>query len=158
MSNMTQEAVGGPTNAMKDKTSIVPQEDLNQTVLSLLKVACLDYGATFSIYTSKKGRTWVAFKTWGDPPYSSACEVPIGGDLHMLTQATIVAGASHLVKMNSKTVHIDSWRDLKQTVDAWGEVLLTFPWREHWEEELGSMLEAVEDAVGQNARPGPKDS
>lgn len=155
---MTQEAVGGPTNAMKDKTSIIPQADLNQTVVRLLTVASMDYGATFSIYTSKKGRTWVAFKTWADSPYSSACEVPIGGDLHMLTQAIIVAGASHLVRMNSKDVKSDSWRDLKQTVDAWEQVQLNFPWREEWETDLGGFLEAMEGAVSRDARQGPKDS
>jgi hypothetical protein len=118
----------------------------------------MDYGATFSIYTSKKGRTWVAFKTWGDPPYSSACEVPIGGDANMLTQAIIVAGASHLVKMNSKDAKSDSWRDLKQTVDAWGSVQTSFPWGQQWETDLGGFLEAMEGAVSRDARQGPKDS
>jgi hypothetical protein len=155
---MAQEAVGGPTSDMKDKTSIITQADLNQAVLGLLTVTAMDYGSTFSVYTSKKGRTWVAFKTWDKEPYSSACEVPIGGDRDLLGHAILVAGAAHLVKMNGKGAKSDSWRDLKQTVDAWESVAGSFPWRVEWETDLGSFIEAMEEALSPNARQEPKDS
>ncbi len=125
------------------------------TFLSLLQMITLDYGTTFSIYTSKKGRTWAAFKTFGDPIYASACEIPVGGGQVNLVAAVVTAGAAHFAKMKGDKPVSDSWHDLQQLTATWPSIQVAIKAHPDLQNDLSNTLEALEAALSQNARPLP---
>jgi len=68
------------------------------------------YGATtFSLYTSRKGRIWCSWKTWGAIPYASAAEVSDMATTDDVVRAGLLSGLVHLGKVTSKAPATDTW-------------------------------------------------
>lgn len=101
----------------------VPHINPEQRVLELLKRLCVDGAVTFSCYTSRKGRIWVSYKTWGDIPYSSSAEVdPMQGAVDFY-RAIGVCGVTHAQKIMDKTPKSDTWIHADDVKDAWNMCL-----------------------------------
>jgi len=79
------------------------------SVLGLLGHACVNGAATFTLYTSRKGRIWVTTKSWGDVPFATSVEVATDAGAVQVAQAMLVSLVGHLAKALGKAGRIDTW-------------------------------------------------
>jgi len=103
-------------------TRMLPQPDWVSQVLGLLRSLTLVEGATLSIYTSRKGRVWVTFKSHTPHTYSSSAEAEPGADTLALLRAVGCAGWHHLSAVNGYVPRQDGWLTLRDVDDTWDDI------------------------------------
>jgi len=105
--------------AEKPSASILALEKIAIGLLSVMYSLVAGRGVTISLYTSKKGRVWVACKSVDGWRYSSAAEVDPSAGRIGLHKSLGVAMGLHLAKLLSDTPRVDTWIPVAGIETAW---------------------------------------
>lgn len=109
-----------PDNSKTRTEGQVPSEKL---ALNLLSLICTVEGNTFSWYSSKKGRNWLACKSNGTPTYTTSVEYSGTPDSQETLDALAVLMSIHFRKLAQVEPPVPTWVNLQsmreQAPNAW---------------------------------------
>jgi hypothetical protein len=127
--------------AEKPKSSIpAPAISFEGVLIALSSIVRPDE-TTLQLYTSKRGRTWVSIRDYGQAPYSTAMEVADKGNAGSIALALGGAAYIHARKRAGDLPRADTWSSLAVQQDG--------------VEQLKNWLDAGElPAVVQDDEPG----
>jgi hypothetical protein len=142
----------------KTNGSAIGQIDPETAVLGLFRTLTVQGAHTFTVYTSRKGRIWCTFKTWGDVPYASSCEVEDNATQQQLIRAIGIASTAHYHKVRGATARSDTWIGATDVESVWQEVarwLATEAFQEEKRELIDEVLESI-NTNGVTEQPSDK--